>query len=146
VLAGVSFTPHRPPHLSSELHASVEASLRRLRAQGLIAPTRQGRVALTALGDALLHSLVAWTGWPSYWATLVVQAQREAIKGNDPVWTWADARAELLPLLDRLTPQQAHDIVRHLLATQEQDLLAAELVGRVRRCVLRKGDTPPPHT
>ena len=55
-------------------------------------------------------------------------------------WTWADARAELLPLLDRLTPEQAHDIVRHLFATEEQDTLTAVLVGRVRKSVLRKGD------
>jgi hypothetical protein len=59
------------------------------------------------------------------------------MKDEEPIWTWADARAELLPLLDRLTPEQAHDIVHHLLATENQDLLAAELVGRVRRRIER---------
>jgi hypothetical protein len=107
MLAGVPFTPHRPPQLPSELRISVEASLRRLRSQGLIAPTREGRVALTALGDALLHSLVAWTGWPDYWASLITTLSRvhtRAVTMNDErLWTWADARAELLPLLDRLT-------------------------------------------
>jgi hypothetical protein len=128
---------------------SVEASLRRLRTQGLIAPTRQGRVALTAAGDALVHSLVAWIGWSGYWASLAetpsAQHYRSKARGamtdEERLWTWSDARAELLPLLDRLTPERAHDIVRHLLLTEEQDLLAAVLVGRVRRAVLQHDDT-----
>jgi hypothetical protein len=143
LLAGVPFTPHHPPRLPSELHASVEASLHRLRAQGLIAPTRQGRVVLTQVGDTLMHRLIAWAGWADYWASVTLEAKRGAMN-DDRIWTWTDARAELLPLLDRLTPEQAHTIVRHLFATEEQDMLAAELVGHVRRAVLRKDDTAPP--
>jgi hypothetical protein len=56
---------------------------------------------------------------------------------EDRPWNWADARAELLPLLDRLTPEQAHSIIRHLFALEDQDLLAAELVGRVRKRIAR---------
>jgi hypothetical protein len=70
VLAGVPFTPHRPPHLSSEHHAAVAQSLRRLQAHGLIASPQRARVALTPAGDALLHMLVAWAGWPDYWARI----------------------------------------------------------------------------
>jgi hypothetical protein len=142
VLARVPFTPHRPPQLPAELHSSVEASLRRLRLQGLVAPTRQGRVALTTLGDGLLHSLIAWPGWPEYWASLTMEPKSGTMQHNDPVWTWADARTELAPLLDRLTPEQALAIVRQLFATKEQDMLAAELVGRVRRLVLRTDEIP----
>jgi hypothetical protein len=137
VLASVPFTPHRPPQLPSELRTSVEASLHRLRAQGLIAPTRQGRVVLTALGDGLMHNLVAWTGWSDYWASLP-RVHTGAVTMNDErLWTWTDARAELLPLLDRLTPEQAHRILRDLFAIEDQDLLVAELVGRVRRHIAR---------
>ena len=146
VLAGVPFTPHRPPQLPSELRTSVEASLRRLRTRGLIAPTHQGRVALTAVGDALLRSLVAWAGWPDYWASLAMEPTRGAMQDDEPLWTWTDARAELLPLLDRLTPEQAHDIIRHLLGVEEQDLLAAELVGRVRRRIARNDAEATPET
>jgi hypothetical protein len=145
VMAGVAFTPHRPPQLPSQVRTSVEASLRRLRTQGLIAPTYQGRVALTALGDSLVRSLVAWVGWSDYWASLaeISPSQRDgsdesgSMTDTELLWTWADARVELLALLDRLTPEQAHDIVRHLLATEDQDLLAAVLVGRVRRRIAR---------
>jgi hypothetical protein len=150
VLAGVPFIPHRPPQLPSELHTSVEASLHRLRTQGLVAPTRQGRVALTAVGDALLRSLVAWAGWPDYWASLTETLPRVhtgAVPMNDErLWTWADARAELLPLLDRLTPEQAHRILRDLFAIEDQDLLVAELVGRVRRRIARNDAEATPDT
>jgi hypothetical protein len=146
VLAGVSFTPHHPPQLPSELHTSVEASLRRLRSQGLIAPTREGRGALTALGDALLHSLVAWTGWSDYWASLPRVHAGAVTMNNERLWTWADARAELLPLLDRLTPEQAHRILRDLFAIEDQDLLVAELVGRVRRRIARNDAEATPDT
>jgi hypothetical protein len=114
---------------------SVESSLRRLRTQGLIAPTQQGRVALTSMGDALMAMLVAWTGWGEYWASLAEQGAPQA--APQQVWTWADARAELLPLLDRLTPEQAHRILCELLALENHDMLAAELVGRVRRRIAR---------
>jgi hypothetical protein len=70
VLAGVPFVPQHRVHLSSGQHAAATQSLRRLRAQGLIAPTQQGRVALSLLGDTLMHMLVAWTGWPAYWACI----------------------------------------------------------------------------
>jgi hypothetical protein len=77
VLAGVPFVPHRPPHLPSGLHAAATQSLRRLQTQGLIAPTQQGRVALTPAGDALVQMLVAWGGWPDYWARIGGTIERE---------------------------------------------------------------------
>jgi hypothetical protein len=70
VLAGIPFVPHRPPHLSSEHHAAVDQSLRRLRAQRLVTSTHRGRVALTPAGDALMHMLLAWAGWPDYWVRI----------------------------------------------------------------------------
>jgi hypothetical protein len=57
-----------------------------------------------------------------------------------------DARAELLPLLDRLTPEQAHRILRDLFAIEDQDLLVAELVGRVRRRIARNAAETTPDT
>jgi hypothetical protein len=82
VLAGIPFTPHRPPQLSSEQHTAVAASLRGLRTQGLIAPTERGRVALSPLGDALMHLLVAWAGWPEYWACIAGSTAREQGTGG----------------------------------------------------------------
>jgi hypothetical protein len=70
VLAGVPFTLHHRPHLTSRQHATATQSLGRLRAQGLVAMPQEARVALTSSGDSLMRSLLAWEGWPDYWARI----------------------------------------------------------------------------
>ena len=54
--------------------------------------------------DKLLHSLVAWTGWSDYWASLPRVHTGAVTMNNERVWTWADARAEL-----RRDRAQVHD-------------------------------------
>lgn len=75
VLAGVPFVPHRPPHLPSGQHAAAVQSLRRLRAQGLIASMQGARVALTPL---VMPSCTSWSPGRTGLTTGATRGQRLA--------------------------------------------------------------------
>jgi hypothetical protein len=52
-------------------------------------------------------------------------------------WDWTRTRQELAAMLDRLTPEQAFQIVRALCHVEDESHLAAVLSGQVRGQVAR---------
>ena len=56
---------------------------------------------------------------------------------DDRQWDWARTRQELAALLDRLTPEQAFQVVRSLCNVEDEAHLAAVLAGQIRDHVAR---------
>ena len=52
-------------------------------------------------------------------------------------WDWTRTRQELADMLDRLTPEQAFQIVRTLCQVEDESHLAAVLSGQIRGLVVR---------
>jgi hypothetical protein len=52
-------------------------------------------------------------------------------------WDWTHTRQELADMLDRLTPEQAFQIVRALCHVEDESHLAAVLSGQIRGLVAR---------
>jgi hypothetical protein len=52
-------------------------------------------------------------------------------------WDWTRTRQELADMLDRLTPEQAFQIVRALCLVEDESHLAAVLSGQIRGQVAR---------
>jgi hypothetical protein len=52
-------------------------------------------------------------------------------------WDWTRTRQELADMLDRLTPEQAFQIVRALCQVEDESHLAAVLSGQIRSQVAR---------
>ena len=52
-------------------------------------------------------------------------------------WDWTRTRQELADMLDRLTPEQAFQIVRTLCQVEDESHLAAVLSGQIRGLVAR---------
>jgi hypothetical protein len=52
-------------------------------------------------------------------------------------WDWTRTRQELADMLDRLTPEQAFQIVRALCQVEDESHLAAVLSGQIRSQIAR---------
>jgi two-component system, response regulator, stage 0 sporulation protein F len=75
-------------------------------------------VALTPAGDALLHPLVAWAGWPDYWGRTrtVPRTQKDSMDESRPARpaiVVVEDQPELLNLLQRVLRDltDAYDII-----------------------------------